>query len=120
MGLTGGNTTSEVARLLVDRTDLTVVTNALNIAAEIALRPRLRLVVTGGLTTHDPVEAKTNVVLVSRASRTIVVADGSKVGHDLLARIVEVQDVEELITDDSADESAVEALRRTGLKVTLT
>jgi DeoR/GlpR family transcriptional regulator of sugar metabolism len=41
------------------------------------------------------------------------------VGHDLLARIAEVQDVKELITDDSADESAVEALRRTGLKVTL-
>jgi DeoR family transcriptional regulator, aga operon transcriptional repressor len=157
VGLTGGTTTSEVARLLVDRTGLTVVTNALNIAAEIALRPRLRLVVTGGisrsqsyelvgpwaertllglnvgiafvgvdgisakggLTTHDPVEAKTNAVLISRASRTIVVADGSKVGHDLLARIVEVQEVEELITDGSADQSAVEALRRAGLKVTL-
>lgn len=157
VGLTGGTTTSEVARLLVERTDLTVVTNALNIAAEIALRPRLRLVVTGGvsraqsyelvgpwaertllglnvgiafvgvdgisaeggLTTHDPVEAKTDAVLISRARRTIVVADGSKVGHDLLARIVDVQEVDELITDDSADESALEALRQTGLTVTL-
>jgi len=157
VGLTGGTTTSEVARLLVERTDLTVVTNALNIAAQMALRPRLRLVVTGGvsrsqsyelvgpwaertllglnvgiafvgvdgisaeggLTTHDPVEAKTNAVLISRARRTIVVADGSKVGRDLLARIVDVQDVDELITDDSAEKSAVEALRRTGLTVTL-
>jgi DeoR family transcriptional regulator of aga operon len=58
-------------------------------------------------------------VLISRASRTIVVADGSKVGHDRLARIVEVQDVDELITDDSADESALQALRRTGLTVTV-
>ena len=49
IGLTGGTTTSEVARLLVERTDLTVVTNALNIAAELALRPRLKLVVTGGV-----------------------------------------------------------------------
>ena len=49
VGLTGGTTTSEVARLLVERTDLTVVTNALNIAAELALRPRLKLVVTGGV-----------------------------------------------------------------------
>jgi DeoR/GlpR family transcriptional regulator of sugar metabolism len=47
------------------------------------------------------------------------VADGSKVGHDLLARIVEVQDVDELITDGSADDGAVEALRRTGLTVTV-
>jgi DeoR family transcriptional regulator, aga operon transcriptional repressor len=157
VGLTGGTTTSEVARLLMERTGLTVVTNALNIAAEIALRPRLRLVVTGGvsrsqsyelvgpwaertllglnvaiafvgvdgisagggLTTHDEVEAKTNAVLISRAQRTIVVADGSKVGRDLLARIVDIQEVDELITDDSADEGALDALRRAGLKVTL-
>lgn len=157
VGLTGGTTTSEVARLLVERTDLTIVTNALNIAAEIALRPRLRLVVTGGvsrsqsyelvgpwaertllglnmaiafvgvdgisaaggLTTHDPVEAKTDAVLISRARRTIVVADGSKVGHDLLARIVEIQEVDELITDGSADEDALGALRQAGLAVTL-
>jgi len=49
LGLTGGTTTSEVARLLSERTQLTVVTNALNIAAELALMPRLKLVVTGGV-----------------------------------------------------------------------
>ncbi len=37
-----------MARLLADRYELTVVTNALNIAAEVALRPRLKLVMTGG------------------------------------------------------------------------
>jgi DeoR family transcriptional regulator, aga operon transcriptional repressor len=157
VGLTGGTTTSEVARLLVERADLTVVTNALNIAAELALRPRLRLVVTGGvsrsqsyelvgpwaehtllglnlgiafvgvdgisadggLTTHDEVEAKTNAVLIGRARRTIVVADGSKPGLAQLAKIVDIAEVDELITDDSAEESAVEALRRAGLTVTL-
>ncbi len=49
VGITGGTTTMEVARALVDRHGLTVVTNALNIAAELALRPNLRLVVTGGI-----------------------------------------------------------------------
>jgi len=48
IGLTGGTTTTEVARSLVDRTGLTVVTNALNIASELAIRPNLKLVVTGG------------------------------------------------------------------------
>jgi DeoR family transcriptional regulator of aga operon len=48
IGLTGGTTTTEVARFLVDRTGLTVVTNALNIASELAIRPNLKLVVTGG------------------------------------------------------------------------
>ena len=51
--------------------------------------------------------------------RTVVVADGSKLGHDLLARIVDVRDVDELITDESADPDAVEALRRAGLAVTV-
>jgi DeoR family transcriptional regulator, aga operon transcriptional repressor len=48
IGLTGGTTSTEVARALVDRQRLTVVTNALNIASELAIRPNLKLVVTGG------------------------------------------------------------------------
>jgi DeoR family transcriptional regulator, aga operon transcriptional repressor len=48
VGLTGGTTTTEVARRLAGRT-LTVVTNALNIAVELAVRPDLKLIVTGGV-----------------------------------------------------------------------
>ena len=49
VGLTGGTTTTEVARALTDRTGLTVVTNAINIAALLAVRPRLKLIMTGGV-----------------------------------------------------------------------
>ena len=49
IGLTGGTTTTEVARALVERQELTIVTNALNIASELAVRPNLKLVVTGGV-----------------------------------------------------------------------
>ncbi|MEV4515216.1 DeoR/GlpR family DNA-binding transcription regulator [Dactylosporangium sp. NPDC049525] len=49
LGLTGGTTTHILARLLADRVDLTVVTNAINIASELALRPRLKLIMTGGV-----------------------------------------------------------------------
>ena len=48
VGLCGGTTTSEVARFLGMRGGLKIVTNALNIAAELALRPAIDLVVTGG------------------------------------------------------------------------
>lgn len=157
VGLTGGTTTSEVARLLMDRTGLTVITNALNIAFELAVSPRVKLVVTGGvsrpqsyelvgpwaeytlrglnvgiavvgtdgisadggLTTHDEVEAQTNAALIGRAKRTIVVADGSKVGRVLLARIVGLDDVDELITDDSADAAALDTMRAAGVEITL-
>ncbi|MGC0252501.1 DeoR/GlpR family DNA-binding transcription regulator [Pseudactinotalea sp. Z1748] len=57
VGLTGGTTTTEVARVLgadprlcSDRDpSLTVVTNALNIAYELAIRRHIKLVVTGGV-----------------------------------------------------------------------
>ncbi|MFH9827181.1 DeoR/GlpR family DNA-binding transcription regulator [Streptomyces bobili] len=56
VGLTGGTTTTEVARALAVRGDLaagspalTVVTNALNIAAELVVRPQFKIVVTGGV-----------------------------------------------------------------------
>ncbi|MGW3492980.1 DeoR/GlpR family DNA-binding transcription regulator [Streptomyces sp. NPDC001020] len=56
VGLTGGTTTTEVARALAVRSDLasgspalTVVTNALNIANELAVRPQFKIVLTGGV-----------------------------------------------------------------------
>ncbi|MFJ8017694.1 DeoR/GlpR family DNA-binding transcription regulator [Streptomyces sp. NPDC096339] len=56
IGLTGGTTTTEVARALAGRPDLasgspalTVVTNALNIASELVIRPQFKIVLTGGV-----------------------------------------------------------------------
>ncbi len=56
IGLSGGTTTTEVARGVVDRQRLTVVTNALNIASELAIRPNLKLVVTGGYARSESYE----------------------------------------------------------------
>jgi DeoR family transcriptional regulator, aga operon transcriptional repressor len=56
VGLSGGTTTTEVARALMDRSELTVVTNALNIASELVVRPRIRLVVTGGVARPESYE----------------------------------------------------------------
>jgi DeoR family transcriptional regulator of aga operon len=58
VGLNGGTTTTEVARALAGRPELaggpdspqlTVVTNALNIANELLLRSRMKIVVAGGV-----------------------------------------------------------------------
>jgi DeoR family transcriptional regulator, aga operon transcriptional repressor len=155
--LTGGTTTSEVARQLCDRAELTIVTNALNIAMDLVLRPQVKLVVVGGVcrsqsyelvgpwaeeviasinvgtafvgadglaadggvTTHDEIEARTNRAMIARARRVIVVADGTKIGRVMLARIVEVGDVDEIITDASADPDALQALRRAGVQVSV-
>jgi DeoR family transcriptional regulator, aga operon transcriptional repressor len=56
VGLTGGTTTTEVARALSERRRLTIVTNSLSIAAELAVRPNLKLVVTGGVARPESYE----------------------------------------------------------------
>ena len=48
VALSGGTTTTEVARVLATMSGLKVVTNAINIASELALRPQIGLVVCGG------------------------------------------------------------------------
>src|SRR5581483_1066146 len=48
VGLNGGSTTTEVARAIAARPGLRVVTNALNIASELAVRANIELVVCGG------------------------------------------------------------------------
>ncbi len=156
VGLTGGTTTTEVARALVDRRGLTVVTNALNIAGELAIRSDLKLVVTGGtarpesyelvgpvaehalgelnldvavvgvdgisldegLTTHHEVEAHTNRVLIERARRVVVATDSSKLGRIAFAQICPLTAVHELITDEEAPRTIVEAFREAGVVVT--
>lgn len=56
VGLTGGTTTTEVARALAGHENVTVVTNALNIASELAVRPNVKLVVTGGVARSESYE----------------------------------------------------------------
>jgi len=48
IALSGGTTTMQIARAIKHRTGITVVTNAVNIAAELAGASQLRVVVTGG------------------------------------------------------------------------
>ncbi|MDO8184270.1 DeoR/GlpR family DNA-binding transcription regulator [Conexibacter sp. JD483] len=155
VALTGGTTTTEVGRMLVQLQELTVVTNAINIAAELAVRPNIRLIVSGGvaraasyelvgpladdtlaqlnvelafvgvdgissgagLTTHREVEARTNRMLIDRASRVIVVADGSKVGATALARIHDLARVDVLITTREADADELRAIAAAGVSV---
>jgi DeoR family transcriptional regulator, aga operon transcriptional repressor len=155
IGITGGTTTTEAARVLASRQNLTVVTNALNIAAELAVRPNLSLIVTGGMaraasfelvgpvaeqtlagyhldvallgvdgieagagcTTHDDIEARTNAALIGRARRTVVLADGTKLGRVAFATICALSAVNLLITDGGVDPAELAALQAEGLEV---
>jgi DeoR family transcriptional regulator of aga operon len=156
VGLNGGSTTTEVARALSAISGrLRVVTNALNIASELAVRAQIDLVVCGGsaraesyelvgpiaeatlaglnldvailgvdgisakagLTTPHEVEAQTNRAILNAAERVIVVADSTKVGRRVFARISEISAVSDLVTDVDADPQAVADLIRAGVTV---
>jgi DeoR family transcriptional regulator of aga operon len=141
VGMTGGTTATEVARALADRRGLTIVTNALNIAAELVSRPNIRLVVVGGnarhasyelvgpaaeamiaqyhfdiafigtdgftvaegCTTHDEMEAHTDLGFIGQAARTVVIADSTKIGKVTFARICGTDVIDTLVTDAGID-----------------
>jgi DeoR family transcriptional regulator, aga operon transcriptional repressor len=130
-----------VARVLATMSGLKVVTNAINIASELAVRSQIGLVVCGGsarpeshelvgplaeqtlsrlnvdiafvgvdgitaaagLTTHHEVEAATNRAMIRIAARVVVVTDGSKLGRRSFAAIAGIDEIDDLITDPSAD-----------------
>src|SRR3954462_7246394 len=155
VGLNGGTTTTEVSRALASRSGLRVVTNALNIASELAVRSNIELVVCGGsartesyelvgpladltlaninldvavlgvdgvsasagFTTHHEVEAHTNRALGSAAAQIIVAADSSKIGRRGFAKIFDIASVADIVTDEHADPTDVEDLRRLGPRV---
>lgn len=159
LSLNGGTTTVEIARAIPGVESLhngvTVVTNALNIATELTVRPFIKIVVcggvarpqsyelvgalasetlsqlspdlcflgvmgldpVGGITTNDEAEAAINRVMVKQARRTVVVADGSKLGQIGFSRICQVSEVDAVLTDSSADPEMIKALAALGLEV---
>ncbi|MCC2594034.1 DeoR/GlpR family DNA-binding transcription regulator [Tessaracoccus sp. OS52] len=154
-----GTTSMAIARALVKRTelrDITVVTNALNIALELeqaiprvtvivtggTLRPALHCLVdplagtvlnriradiafvgcngvdvTAGVTNISLAEADVKRQIIQNATRTVLVADSSKLGLVRASRICPLSAVTVLVTDDSADPAAISAVRDVGVEV---
>lgn len=159
VALNGGTTTVEVARAISGIEQLssgvTVVTNALNIAAELTVRPHIKIVVTGGvarpqsyelvgplaehtldqltpdlcflgaagidprngITADDESEAAINRLMMTRARRTIVVADASKINKVGFTRICHLRDVS-VLTDDRITQEQHAELTGAGVEVT--
>jgi DeoR family transcriptional regulator of aga operon len=156
VGLTGGSTATEIARILAGRGPVTIVTNAVNIAAELVLHKDVTLVVIGGTarsesyelvgpsaekalaeyhtdvvflgvdgvsaaygcTTHDQLEAATDRAFTGNSSRTVVVADSSKIGKVTLARICPLSAVGHLVTDGEAPAEELERIAAAKVPVT--
>jgi DeoR family transcriptional regulator of aga operon len=55
--------------------------------------------------------------MVAHAQRTIVVADGSKVGRVTFANVAACDQIQDFVTDSTADPDALEELRAAGVRV---
>lgn len=161
LAIDAGTTSMAIARALVQRTelrDITVVTNALNIALELeAAIPRVTVIVTGGTlrpALHclvDPLagtvfnriradiafvgcngvdvtagvtnislgEADVKRQIIQNATRTVLVADSSKLGLVRASRICKLDEVTVLVTDSAADPLTLRAVRDAGVEVVL-
>jgi len=94
VGLTGGTTATEVARALAGRPRLTIVTNALNIASELSVRPNLKLIVTGGLARSQTSELSGPIAEASLAGLTLDLAFVGVDGVDARAGCTTHEEVE--------------------------
>ena len=94
VGLTGGTTATEVARALADKQQLTIVTNALNIASELGVRPNLKLIVTGGLARSQTYELSGPLAEASLTGLNLDVAFIGVDGIDAQAGCTTHQEVE--------------------------
>jgi DeoR/GlpR family transcriptional regulator of sugar metabolism len=152
--LDGGSTVLELARLLRDRTGITVVTNSLRSAQELAgggprliliggelrrlsqtlVGPLTRLVLAElhvdkaflgtmglalqeGLTTSDPGEAYTKMLVTEQAREVILLADSTKVGKVSFAKAGRLERVRVLVTDRKVDPAFARELARRGVRV---
>ena len=71
----------------------------------------------GGATTHDDTEARTSGAMVASAQRVIVVADGSKVGRVTLAKMADLSQISDFITDSNADPVELKRIADAGVQV---
>ncbi|PSL00686.1 DeoR family transcriptional regulator [Murinocardiopsis flavida] len=157
VGLVSGETIGGIGRVLADRSDLTIVTNAVDIAHQLLVRPHLRVVLTGGvadpetsalggafaesmlrqvnlaiafvevdgvhprsgITVEESERARLTESFVAHAEQVVAVVPGTRVGRSCFVRVCALSAIDELVTDDDADEAALAAIAEAGVAVTI-
>ncbi|WP_233205690.1 DeoR/GlpR family DNA-binding transcription regulator [Cryobacterium sp. Y82] len=89
--------------------------NAINVATAVLGTDGISAA--GGVTTHDETEARTNHAMVAKARRVIVVADGSKVGQVTFAKMADLSEIDDFVTDSSANPEALALIAESGIVV---
>jgi DeoR family fructose operon transcriptional repressor len=72
-----------------------------------------------GFTTPDPDESAMKRKMIAHARETIVMVDSSKFGKSYATRFANFEDIDRVITDMGADNTAVQELEKSGIEVVL-
>jgi DeoR/GlpR family transcriptional regulator of sugar metabolism len=153
--LDAGSTVMEMARNMVARKSLTVVTTGLNIAAQVGSVPGVHVLVAGGFLSRETVStvgtmaerdlenlivdklflsaqafnaesgltdvslevARVKAAMIRSARRIILLADSSKWGLSMFAKIAPLPEIDVLITDDHLPKAARKTIRHLNIEL---
>lgn len=154
IALDAGTTTLQLAKN-ISHENLTVITNSLDIAEELADRKNMEVIVIGGslrcetralvgpvsnmalenfnvdkafigvngisikkgATTPDVTEAHTKKALIECSKETIILCDHSKFDFVSFSKIVDMNEIDCIVTDDGAEEDTIKAFSEKGFKI---
>ena len=85
--------------------------------ADFALIGTNALTLDHGLSMRTPREAAIKSAMVTNAHKVVVLCDSSKLGTDYLVSFASINDIDVVITDSSAPESYLAALREREVEV---
>jgi DeoR/GlpR family transcriptional regulator of sugar metabolism len=85
--------------------------------AEVAVLGAAGLSAASGITELDDEAAEIQRLMVERSDRLILVADGSKLGSVTMAAVGPADEIDMLVTDASAPEHELQALRELGVEI---
>lgn len=155
--LDSGTTTYYLAKAIKSIPRLTVVTNSVVVAQELAQQSNISLVLTGGtvryetlamvgpmaeraleqlrvdktflaingiepaagLTTPSITEAEIKRKMIQAAREVILLADHSKYGKSVFAKVADLKDIDRLIADPLLPETAMKELEEAGVQLTI-
>jgi DeoR/GlpR family transcriptional regulator of sugar metabolism len=153
--IAGGTTTAHMIPHLVERSGLTVVTNNLSVASQLAPMTRITVIMIGGVLRHselsllgalaedalenlrvdklfigssaihvdyglsadDPSEVQTDRALMAAAREIIMLVDHTKFERVRTLRVIPMQRIARVVTDDATDPTQLAALEALGIAV---
>jgi DeoR/GlpR family transcriptional regulator of sugar metabolism len=134
--LGSGSTTAAIAAALLNHRNLTVITNALNIANILIAAPQIKVVIIGGFLRKselsligyfaenalqglqvDKLVIGIHQAIMSTSKTVLIAADHSKFGHVAAIRTAPITTATKIITNSGGPKDILQAIRQMGVQI---